>query len=163
MNLNKVILIGRVASDINLKATATNQAVASFRIATNRNWTDKAGAKQENTEFHNVVVWARQAELANQFLAKGSLVMIEGRLQTRNWKDASGQTHWMTEVVCENIQFGPRSAGGGQGQTFAPTASKSTPIKKTEPTNNDFEDSLEENLPEINMDEEEIKPEDLPF
>ncbi|MFA6495293.1 MAG: single-stranded DNA-binding protein [Candidatus Paceibacterota bacterium] len=159
MNLNKVFIIGRVTSDLVLKATPSGQAVTNFSVATNRIWTDKAGAKQEEAEFHNVVVWGRQAELASQFLSKGSLVMVEGRLQTRTWKDAQSQTHRVTEIIVERLQFGPRSAGGG-----APSGSAraNTPIPAA-PHKEEFGDSLEENIPEISLDEEDIKPEDLPF
>lgn len=152
MNLNKVILIGRMTADVEVKSTATNQSVANFSIATNRNWTDKSGARQEDTEFHNVVVWGRQAELAAQFLSKGSLVMIEGRLQTRSWKDKDDQTRKTTEVVCERIQFGPRSAGG----------SSDTSSRAQDSSSDNFDDSLEDNVPEVSVDDE-IKPEDLPF
>lgn len=159
MNLNKVFLIGRVTTDIVLKATPSNQAVTNFSVATNRVWTDKSGVKQEDAQFHSVVVWGRQAELASQFLGKGSLVMIEGRLQTRTWKDNSNQTHRVTEVVCEGIQFGPRSANAGASSGAPRPAEKKA---ETQPATNEFEDSLEENLPQISMDEE-IKAEDLPF
>lgn len=163
MNLNKVFIIGRTTSDIELRATASNQPVTSFSVATNRIWTDKAGQKQEDTEFHNVVVWGRQAELASQFLGKGSLVMIEGRLQTRTWQGSDGQNRRTTEIVCERIQFGPRSAqGGSSSQQQRP----STPPAKKE--GSEFEDSLEEGLPEVSVDAsfgegDDIKPEDLPF
>jgi len=150
MNLNKVFLIGRITGDINLRATTSNQPVASFSIATNRVWTDKAGQKQEQAEFHNIVVWGRQAELANQFLSKGSLVMIEGRLQTRSWKDKSDQNRKTTEIVCENIQFGPRSASSGIHE-----ASRPQPRKEV-----DDPGSLD-GVPTVDSDE--IKPDDLPF
>lgn len=160
MNLNKVFLIGRITTDIVLKATPSNQAVTNFSIATNRVWTDKSGVKQEDAQFHSVVVWGRQAELASQFLSKGSLVMIEGRLQTRTWKDNNNQNHRVTEVVCEAIQFGPRSTNTA-GSTGAPRQaekkSQAAPV-----ANGEFEDSLEENIPQISIDEE-IKAEDLPF
>jgi single-strand DNA-binding protein len=161
MNLNKVFIVGRVTSDLVLKATPTGQAVTNFSVATNRVWTDKAGAKQEEAEFHNIVVWGRQAELASQFLSKGSLVLIEGRLRTRSWKDAQNQNHRVTEIVAERLQFGPRSAGGGSASagTGRGTASAPAPEARKEA----FEDSLEENIPEISLDEEDIKPEDLPF
>lgn len=151
MNLNKVILIGRVTADIEVRSTSTNQSVANFSVATNRYWTDKAGAKQEGTEFHNIVAWGRQAELASQFLSKGSLVMIEGRLQTRTWKDKDEQTRRVTEVICENMQFGPRGGGSNNPQTEGNSSSKEG-----------FDDSLEENVPEVSVDDD-IKPEDLPF
>ncbi|BCX16301.1 MAG: hypothetical protein KatS3mg098_530 [Candidatus Parcubacteria bacterium] len=160
MNLNKVFLIGRVTSDINLKSTPSGQSVTSFGVATNRVWTDKSGNRQEQTEFHNVVVWGRQAELASQFLSKGSLVMIEGRLQTRIWKGADGQNRRTTEIICERIQFGPRSASFNNG---TPAIAEEVSVKDELPP---LEEELAE-VPEISLDEEikgeEIKPEDLPF
>ncbi len=163
MNLNKVFIIGRVTSDVSLKATATNQPVSNFSVATNRVWKDKSGAKQESTEFHNIVVWGRQAEIASQFLTKGAMVMIEGRLQTRSWKDTNDQNHKITEIVCENIQLGPRSAGGNAGGgSYTPRAA-SPKAKGTAMDALDTMGDLEETIPEISLDEAEIKPEDLPF
>ena len=159
MNLNKVFIIGRITNDIVLKATSTNQAVTSFNVATNRVWTDKSGQKQEEAEFHSVVVWGRQAELASQFLSKGSLVLIEGRLKTRSWKDANNQNHKVTEIICERMQFGPKSQNSGSNSFRQQSASygKSS-VKEVE--------TQDEEIPQISMDEsleDEIKPEDLPF
>ena len=148
MNLNKVFIIGRLTQDPQLRTTPTGTSVGNFSVATNRVWTNKAGAKQEDTQFHNIVVWGRQAEIVNQFLKKGGLVMIEGRLQTRGWQDAKGQNHKTTEIICERVQLGPRSAGSG------PTPSKSP---------EDFSQDSKETIPEINIDEGEIKPEEVPF
>lgn len=156
MNLNKVFIIGRITTDIALKATSTNQAVTSFNVATNRVWTDKSGQKQEEAEFHTVVVWGRQAELASQFLSKGSMVLIEGRLKTRTWKDTNNQNHKVTEIICERIQFGPKSQNSGFKSSQAP---QSYGKPKSEPV-------MEEDVPQISVDEsleDEIKPEDLPF
>jgi single-strand DNA-binding protein len=158
MNLNKVFIIGRITNDIVLKATTTNQAVTTFNVATNRVWTDKSGQKQEEAEFHTVVVWGRQAELASQFLSKGSLVLIEGRLRTRTWKDSNNQNRKVTEIICERMQFGPRSAGSSGFKTAQPPASKSA-------AESVIDESTEE-LPQISVGEsleDEIKPEDLPF
>ncbi len=155
MNLNKVFIIGRITSDIVLKATPSNQPVTTMSVATNRVWTDKSGQKQEEAEFHNVVVWGRQAELASQFLSKGSLVLIEGRLRTRSWKDNNNQNRKVTEIVCERMQFGPRPQGSAQRPFVA----------KAKPTD-EHESLEEESLPQISVDEsleDEIKPEDLPF
>ena len=121
MNLNKVFLIGRLTSDVNLRMTPTGQPVASFGVATNRNWTDKNGQKQEEAEFHNVVVWGRQAELANQYLAKGRMVMIEGRLRTRSYQTAQGEKRIRTEIITERMQFGPKSAGTQEGFSLPKT------------------------------------------
>ncbi len=155
MNLNKVFIIGRITSDIVLKATPSNQPVTTISVATNRVWTDKSGQKQEEAEFHNVVVWGRQAELASQFLSKGSLVLVEGRLKTRSWKDNNNQNHKITEIVCERMQFGPRPQGSAQH----PPAAKAKPSIESE-------EIQEESLPQISVGEsleDEIKPEDLPF
>ena len=149
MNLNKVFILGRLTADPQLRATTSGQQVASFGIATNRVWNSKAGEKQEATEFHNIVLWGRQAEVASKFLTKGSLVLIEGRLQSRSWDDKQGQRRKVTEIVGERIQLGPRP-GGARGQTgtegSAPASSQSTP----------------EEIPTIDVDEE-VKSEDLPF
>jgi single-strand DNA-binding protein len=109
MNLNKVLLIGRVAREVDLRTTPQGQSVASFPLATNRVWTDKAGQKQEETEFHSVVVWGRQAEICKQYVDKGKLLMIEGRLRTRSWDAQSGEKKYRTEVIVERVQFGPRA------------------------------------------------------
>ncbi len=155
MNLNKAFIIGRVTSDIVLKATTSNQPVTNFSVATNRVWTDKAGAKQEASEFHNVVAWGRQAEIANQFLSKGGLVMIEGRLQTRTWQDSNNQNRKTTEIICERLQLGPKPQGGGAYQPAQPK--QTTASQKQEAPQ-----EAQEEIPDISLDDE-IKPEDLPF
>lgn len=111
MNLNKVILVGRLVSDPEIRSTPSGQQVCSFRIATNRIWRDQEGQRQESAEYHNIVLWRRLAEIASQFLQKGSLVLIEGRLQTRSWQDPSGNQRFRTEIVGERMQLGPRAAG----------------------------------------------------
>ena len=111
MNLNKAIIAGRLTGDPQLRQTATGAPVASFSVATNRVWNDKAGAKQTEVEYHNIVVWGRQAEIASKFLVKGGLVLVEGRLQTRSWDDKLGQKRKTTEIVADRIQLGPRPAG----------------------------------------------------
>lgn len=109
MYLNKVFLVGRLTADPILRSTSSGQPVCSIRIATNRVWTDKeTGQRQEETQYHNVVLWRRLAEIGSQFLAKGSLVLIEGRLQTRSWQDASGNNQYRTEIIAERMQLGPR-------------------------------------------------------
>lgn len=114
MNLNKAIIVGRVTQDPQLRTTPSGQPVCNFSIATNRTWTDsETKEKQEKAEFHNIVAWRRLAEIANQFLKKGSLVMIEGRIETRSWDDQSGNKKYRTEIVAENMQLGPRAYGGG--------------------------------------------------
>jgi single-strand DNA-binding protein len=145
MNLNKVFIFGNLTRDPELRQTPGGQSVCSFGVATNSFFSDKSGQRQQKTEFHNVVVWGRQAEVANQFLRKGSSVLIEGRLQTRSWQDKQGVQRKTTEIVTERMQLGPRTGGAGT----------STPAPE--------EDRREEELPEINLEETEIKPEDIPF
>lgn len=163
MNLNKVFIIGRVTSDIVLKATASNQPVTNFSVATNRVWTDKSGAKQESSEFHNIVAWGRQAEIASQFLGKGGLVLVEGRLQTRTWQDSNGQNRKTTEIVCEHLQLGPRSAGSAAPSGSFPKSSGSQQRNGQQRQEEDGGRGVaEEEIPEISLDDE-IRPEDLPF
>ena len=112
MNLNKVFLIGRLVSGPETRTTPTGQTVCSFRLATNRVWIDKkTNQKQEKTEYHNIILWGRLAEIASQFLTKGSLALIEGRIQTRNWQDTSGNKRYRTEIIGERLQLGPKAAG----------------------------------------------------
>lgn len=111
MNLNKVFLIGRLTRDPEIRNLPSGQPVCSFGLATDRYFTDKDGKKQQQTEFHNIVLFGRLAEIASQYLKKGSLTLIEGRLRTRNWKDNSGNTRYRTEIIAERLQLGPKSAG----------------------------------------------------
>ncbi len=121
MDLNKVFLIGRLTQDPELRNTPAGAAVCSFSIATNRVWNDReTNSKKKSTEYHNIILWRRLAEIASQYLKKGSLVLIEGRLQTRSWDDASGVKKYKTEVVAERMQLGPRGGGGTSSGGFKP-------------------------------------------
>lgn len=111
MNLNKVILCGRLTRDPELRQTTSGQAVATVGLATSRTWIDKAGQKQEGTEWHTLVVWGRQGEIVNQYSRKGDLLLVEGRLQTREWEDKDKNKRKTTEVVVEQVQFGPKRQG----------------------------------------------------
>jgi len=111
MNLNKVIIVGRLTQDPQAKTLPSGQQVCSFSMATNRVFNDKSGQKQEQTEFHNIVLWGKLADIASQYLTKGALALIEGRLQTRSWQDASGVKKYRTEIVGQLMQMGPKSAG----------------------------------------------------
>ena len=125
MNLNKVFLIGNLTADPELRNTPSGQPVCNFSIATNRIWNDKnTGQQQKKTEFHNIVAWRRLAEIVSQFLKKGGLVYVEGRLETRSWDDqSSGNKRYKTEIIAERIQLGPRNSGsGGGGFNNAPPA-----------------------------------------
>lgn len=113
MYLNKVLLYGNLTRDPELRALPSGMNVVNFSIATNRVFRDRDGKKQEQTDFHNVVVFGRQADTVNQYLKKGSSVFIEGRLQTRSW-EKEGQKMYRTEIVADRVQFGPKG-GGGEG------------------------------------------------
>lgn len=146
MNLNKVFVAGRLTADPELRTTPGGAHVISFGVATNRVWRDKAGERREETEFHNIVAWGRQAEVVSQFLKKGGLILVEGRLQTRSWEGKDGQTRRTTEVIAERIQLGPRAGGA------APAAKEGG-----------VDGAKKEDMPVIDLDSENINPEDLPF
>jgi single-strand DNA-binding protein len=150
MDLNKVMLIGRLTRDPEIRTTPTGANVASFSIATSFNWTDKNdGQKKEQTEFHNVIAWRKLAEIVGQYLKKGSQVYIEGRLQTRSWDDkTSGQKKYRTEIVADNMIMLGR-AGGAAGTSTGGQASMPEAPEQREPKNE---------LPEIQIDDG-----DLPF
>lgn len=113
MNFNKAFVLGNVTRDPELRTTPSGQSVCSFGVATNRFYKNQSGERQQSAEFHNVVAWGRLAEICNQYLKKGSLVFIEGRLQTRSWQDQnSGQKRYRTEIIAETMQLGPRAAAG---------------------------------------------------
>jgi single-strand DNA-binding protein len=110
MNYNKAIIVGRVSQAPDLRSTPGGQPDATMGVATNRLWTDKSGQKHEDAEFHTVVLWGKLAELASMYLPKGALVLVEGRMETRTWEDNEGNPRKMTEIVAEEIQFGPKPA-----------------------------------------------------
>ncbi len=147
MDLNKVMIIGRLTRDPEIRTTPTGANVASFSVATSFNWTDKNdGQKKEQTEFHNVIAWRKLADIIGQYLKKGSQVYIEGRLQTRSWDDkTSGVKKYRTEIVADNMIMLGR-AGGSTGSGPIPT---SGPIEQPEPKSSE---------PEIQIDDG-----DLPF
>ena len=127
MNLNKAMLIGRLGRDPETRYTNCGQAVANFSIATTDNWKDKSGQKQERTEWHNIVAWGKLADFAQNYLKKGKLIYVEGRLQTRDWTDNQNVKHYRTEVVANTINFmeklgdSPGGEGGGiPQQNYAP-------------------------------------------
>lgn len=153
MYLNKVLLYGNLTRDPEVKALPSGQQVTSFGLATNRTFTNKEGAKQEQTEFHNIVAFGRTAEVMGQYLKKGRPVFIEGRLTTRSW-ESEGKKNYKTEIVVDTFQFGPQAGGGAAGgergsyaagATGGAVASEATAAAS------------------IDYPEEEINPEDIPF
>lgn len=161
MNLNKVQLIGRLTRDPEIRTTPSGQTVATVGLATNRTWMDKAGQKQEKTEFHNIVIWGRLAEIAGQYLTKGQEAYFEGRLETRSYTDKNGIERKVTDIIAENMQMGSRAQGGGQGNGgYQRPAQAATPTPNNRPA-----PAQEETIPTINLDEEqdEVRLEDVPF
>ncbi|MFP4127973.1 MAG: single-stranded DNA-binding protein [Desulfonatronovibrio sp.] len=118
-SMNKVILVGRLGQDPKLAYAASGVAVANFNIATDESFTDRDGNKNEKTEWHKIVVFAKQAELCSNYLSKGSLVLVEGSLQTRKWQDQQGNDRYTTEIKAQRVQFlDTRSQGQGSGQSY---------------------------------------------
>ena len=114
MSVNKVILVGRLGRDPETRYTGGGQAVANFSVATDETYKDKSGERQKRTEWHKIVVWGKQAEIAQQYLKKGSLIFIEGRIQSREWQDKEGQKRTSFEIVASNFRMlGGRGDGGG--------------------------------------------------
>lgn len=150
MNLNKVIIVGRLTQDPEKRVLPeSGTSVTSFSVATNSYYKNKAGESQEKTEFHNLVMFGGIADVASQYLKKGSLALFEGRLQTRTWDDKDGNKRYRTEIVADRLQLGPRQDGGGGFQNKAESTSQNSEVKERE-------------IPVIDEDEE-INVEDIPF
>ncbi len=121
--VNKVILIGNLGRDPEIRTTPSGQTVATFTLATSRRWKDRDGNRQEKTEWHNIVVWGKQAEVAGQYLTKGKQVFIEGRIETRSWEDRqSGEKRYKTEIICDNFQMLGGRGGDAGARGAAPEA-----------------------------------------
>jgi len=118
MSVNKVILIGNLGKDPDVRFTNNGKAVAKFPIATSEVWMDANGSRQERTEWHNIVVWGKQGETCGQYLSKGRQVFVEGSIRTRSYDDQSGNKRYMTEIIAQRIRF----LGGGGGTRVAPEA-----------------------------------------
>jgi single-strand DNA-binding protein len=150
MNLNKVIIVGRVTKDPEKRIIPdSGTSVTSFGVATNSYYKDKTGKTNEKVEFHNVVLFGNLADVATNYLKKGSLALFEGRLQTRKWDDKEGNTRYTTEIVGEKLQLGPRADGAGGASN-----------------NNNNENKQENNYKEKEIpvvDEDEIDVRDIPF
>ncbi len=125
-SVNKVILVGNLGRDPEVRFMPNGEAVCNFSIATTDNWKDKSGAKQERTEWHNIVMYRKLAEIAGEYLKKGRPVDIEGRLQTRKWQTKEGQDRYTTEIIADQMQMlGPKSDASSQGNANVPTRQKS--------------------------------------
>lgn len=149
MNFNKAIIAGNLTDDPEKSATDSGTTVVNFSVATNRYFTDNSGEKQQRTEYHDVVFFGKTAENIAKYLSKGSSVMIEGRIQTRSWDGQDGKTRYNTEIIGQNIQFGPKASNQKQG-------------KPTKNSNKNQGNNKEEDIPVIEEDDD-IDVEDIPF
>lgn len=149
MSVNKVIVLGRLGQDPELRYTPTGNSVCNFSLATSENWTDKSGQRQEKTEWHRIVVWGKLAELCNQYLGKGRQCYVEGKLQTRSWDDQQGNKKYTTEILASTVQF--------LGAGASPNASTDASMNQSAPNDN------------MNQDYSNIQPDssfaadDIPF
>ncbi|TAK04265.1 single-stranded DNA-binding protein [Patescibacteria group bacterium] len=164
-SLNRATILGNVTRDPELRQTGSGQSVCSFSVATNRNWTDAAGAKQEAVEFHNCVAWAKLAEICGSYLAKGRKVYVDGRLQTREWDGQDGQKRRTTEIVVENMIILDRAgtvAGTPAAGSAAPAANRFSAPPSPPVPRSFSEGGKAKDDPAPNPDDE-IKVEDIPF
>lgn len=143
MNLNKAQIIGNLTQDPEVRHTQSGQMVCNFTVATNRFYKDQQGQRQQQAEFHNVVAWGKLAEVVSNYVKKGSIIYVEGRLQTRSWEGKDGTKRYTTEIIAEALQLGPRPTGGND-----------TPSQNN---------SKEEEIPVIQEGEEEIDLSDIPL
>jgi single-strand DNA-binding protein len=149
IGVNKVILIGNLGKDPELKYTPGGQPVATFSLATTERWNDRNGQRQDRTEWHNIVVWGKLAELVNQYLKKGRSAYIEGRITNRSWDDQSGVKKYRTEIVAVTVQFlGNGTSGGGDtGPSMDNHPGNSVPNFDMGPSDSPSGSSTEEDLP----------------
>ena len=150
MYLNKALIVGNLTRDPELKALPSGAKVTSFSLATNRVWTDQSGQKKEMTDYHNIVVFGRQAETSAQYLTKGQSVLVEGRIQTRSWEGQDGKKNYRTEIVADRVQFGSRPGAGAAPAGDAPAAAPA-------------EDAGAGSVDTIEYPDDDINPEDIPF
>lgn len=152
MNLNKVFILGNLTRDPEVRTTPSGQQVATFSIATNRVWYNQNKEKNQKVEFHNVVVWGKLAEIASQYLTKGKMALVEGRIETRSWQAQDGTKKYRTEIIAEKLQLGPKTQGSAGGY-------------KPESQDNSTQESA---IPEAEeapmaMDSDEMKTDEVPF
>jgi len=153
MYLNKALIVGNLTRDPEMKSLPSGIKVATFSVATNRVWKDQSGSRKEATDYHNIVVFGRQAETSAQYLKKGSSVLVEGRMQTRSWDDKDGTKKYRTEIVADRVQFGNRPSGDGGAGTGASARPKPDAARESAPAEIDT----------IEYPEEDSNPEDIPF
>lgn len=157
MNLNRAMIIGNLTRDPELRTTPNGTSVTSFGVATNFVWTDASGNRQEKVEFHNIVAWRKLAEICAQYLRKGSKIYVEGRLQTRNWDDQTGNKHYITEIIADNMIMLDRAPAGANKNTqpYQSSPPPSAPVEEETPV-------IQADQPTTNPNEE-VKVDEVPF
>lgn len=176
MDLNKAMLLGRMAGDPQTRSTTTGQNVASFGVATNRRWKDRnSGEMKEDVQFHNIVAWGKLGDICAQYMHKGMKVLVEGRIQNRSWDDQqTGQKKYRTEIVADNIIMldskggsggGPSAGGNSYGNQNNTAPAQPQQSQQPPQSQNEMNIPSAEQIPTINIDDdkEEIKIEDIPF
>ena len=167
MNFNKAIIIGRLTRDPETRVMPSGQNVVSLSIATNRSWKDQSGNKQVAVEYHNVSAFGKLADICSQYLNKGQLILIEGRIQTRSWEDQGGNKKYKTEIIAENMQMGPRSEGKtneSTNQNNFPSGPTNMPSQEEIPvieTDEPIEDDIIEKEDGVKEDGVDVK--NIPF
>ncbi len=146
MYLNKAYIIGNLTRDPEVRALPSGTKVVSFSLATNRIYKDKNGARQESTDYHNIVAFAKLGELCGQYLRKGAQALVEGRIQTRSWDAPDGTKKYRTEIIADNVQFGTKGGSGGSGTSKNPK-----------------EEGKESSAETIEYPQDDINPDDIPF
>ncbi len=166
MNLNKTFIVGRLTRDPEQRTMPNGRQVSNFSIATNRIWTDReSGEKQEQVEFHNIVAFGKLAEICNQYLSKGQLILIEGRIQTRSWDDQDGNKRSRTEIIAEIMQMGPKAGGRTASEVSGETVEE-VPEVSVDDIDEDTKKKSKKSRPKSGKDnpkEEEIDVKDIPF
>jgi len=158
MSVNKAILVGRLGRDPETRYTSSGQAVCNFTLATDETYKDRSGERQKRTEWHRIVVWGKQAEIAQQYLHKGSLIFVEGRIQTRQWDDREGQKRTTVEIVASNFRMlGGRSEGAAAGASAGAGASHGAGMSAGG-VDNDVQAPAPDDAPSA-----EVTDEDIPF
>lgn len=137
MDLNKVFLIGRLTQEVDFKYLSSGTPLANLNLATNRIYKDKSGNLKKEVEYHKIVVWGKLAELCRQYLSKGRLIFVEGRISSRNWLDSQGNKKTSYEIIAENLSFGPK-AGGSESEKDLENLESELDVYKTDENLNNF-------------------------
>ncbi len=162
MNVNKVIIIGRLTRDPEVRTTTTGQSVTNLTVATSFSWKDQQGQQQSKTEFHNVIAWSKRGEVIAQYFTKGQEIYVEGRLETRSWDDAdSGKKMYRTEIILDNFEFGAKPNNSNTGYNNYATQEQ---MPNTEQPTKQTQSNQKNEIPTVDLNKsEEVSIDDIPF